>query len=328
MARLWIACPCEAPQRPTRDEVCLRKRRGKAAGIYSACEEAVKCWWLSLSSISNFAQPPGKQFGYPPYRRLQRNVQQKCRNLQQWISTAHVGRLCNGTTSQAPPGCTNSLGFCKPVCTEVTGMGRAVSWEPGTAGAQPRHCLWVCHLVASHGAFCLPSPVTRRKHWEIFEFWCGFAFIQVPRCLQRADTKVSTSSSSHSYPTLSALHLSPFFPLWLPQKVGRMSWIHKSCMADTDGLALLGLKGRWFPGSEWNGSSRWSQWLILNSWRTFQGATFSPGNAEFAVWEVQIWLLKCWVLVKWADRKLRRERSWASPQSMIAGAVNFLRIII
>lgn len=70
----------------------LKKRLGKAPGIYRA-RGTVQVWRLSALSISNCSQPSGKQAGYPPYRRLQWNVQRTCCNPQGWISTDRVSYI-------------------------------------------------------------------------------------------------------------------------------------------------------------------------------------------------------------------------------------------
>lgn len=186
---LWTVCSCKTPERPREDEECLRKRLGKAPDIYRA-RGIVQVWRLSALSISNCDQPSGKQTGYSPYHRLQRNVRWTCCNPQGWTSTDRVSYIMwpSAKLHRAASIC---AAFCRPLSNTGTRMGQAESlgvshhWSLVPAlTLDPSLTDKSCNILplCPHPCHQADDVKGRRKHWERFEtmqlcfvtFWTGF----------------------------------------------------------------------------------------------------------------------------------------------------------
>lgn len=245
-SRLWTACPWRASGRSTKDAICLRKKLGKAAGIYRA-HGIVQVWWLSALSISNSNQPSGKQTGYPPYRGLQWNTQRTCCNPQGWISTDRARQLYNVTISQAPPSHADSPGSYRPVSNTGAGMGQAedlgvsqhwslfplLTLDPSLADKS-------CNLLSPISPSLAPGRWCQRQRKALGNMWDDATLLcHFFNRFQDILTHCRGLTQSFFPPLILTSHLECFaflptfdvpfcFPSYCPKRLGRMVWFHKN----------------------------------------------------------------------------------------------------
>lgn len=148
----WLSCGLRAPipRRPKEDDVCLRKRQGKAPGIYRGCG-TVKVSRLSALSISNCTQPFVKQLVIPHIAGCSEMSGENVAICNSEFPLTVTASCIMGLSAKP-----QTSGYCRfvPAWARAWNMHRA--WE-SAVGAQSQHCPWTYCLLMSPVALS-PHP--------------------------------------------------------------------------------------------------------------------------------------------------------------------------